>query len=80
MSASMMMPTLRSLVTVVKGWLFAGQHTLAVVLVAIGGSGSKLHSAYRLFAAALDPGHVGLGDLPPDCAPAGAGLRAAHPR
>jgi hypothetical protein len=53
MGASMTTPTLNSLATVVTGWLFAGKHTLTGVLVAIGGSGPKHHSAYyRLFAAA----------------------------
>jgi hypothetical protein len=31
MGASMTMPTLTSLVTVVQGWLFAGRHTLTDV-------------------------------------------------
>lgn len=53
LGASMTTPTLTSLVTVVKGWLFAGRHTLTGVLVAVGAGGSKHHSAYyRLFAAA----------------------------
>jgi DDE superfamily endonuclease len=53
MGASMTTPTLNSLATVVTGWLFAGKHTLTGVLVAVGGSGPKHHSAYyRLFAAA----------------------------
>lgn len=53
MGASMTTPTLTSLVTVVKGWLFAGRHTLTGVLVAVGAGGPKHHSAYyRLFAAA----------------------------
>jgi hypothetical protein len=53
MGASMTTPTLNSLATIVKGWLFAGRHTLTGVLIAVGGSGPKHHSAYyRLFAAA----------------------------
>jgi hypothetical protein len=53
LGASMTTPTLTSLVTVVKGWLFAGRHTLTGVLVAVGAEGPKHHSAYyRLFAAA----------------------------
>jgi hypothetical protein len=53
MGASMTTPTLNSLATMVTGWLFAGKHTLTGVLVAVGGSGPKHHSAYyRLFAAA----------------------------
>lgn len=51
MGASMTMPTLTSLVTVVQGWLFAGRHTLTGVLIAVGEGGTKHFSAYyRLFA------------------------------
>lgn len=53
MGASMTMPTLTSLVTVVQGWLFAGRHTLTGVLIAVGEGSTKHFSAYyRLFAAA----------------------------
>ena len=46
MGASMTTPTLCSLVTLVKGWLFAGRHTLTGVLVAVGAAGPKHFSAY----------------------------------
>src|SRR4051812_17735151 len=53
LGASMTMPTLTSLVTVVQGWLFAGRHTLTGVLIALGEDSSKHFSAYyRLFATA----------------------------
>jgi hypothetical protein len=53
LGASMTMPTLTSLVTVVQGWLFAGRRTLTGVLIAVGEGGAKHFSAYyRLFAAA----------------------------
>lgn len=41
LGASMTAPTLNSLATVVKGWLFAGRHTLTGVLVAVEAGGSS---------------------------------------
>ena len=53
LGASMTLPTLTSLVTVVQGWLFAGRHTLTGMWVAVGEGASKHFSAYyRLFATA----------------------------
>ncbi|MDY7231783.1 hypothetical protein SYV04_35685 [Hyalangium sp. s54d21] len=54
LGASMTMPTLTSLVTVVQGWLFAGRHNLTGVFVALGKGSAKHFSAYyRLFATAV---------------------------
>ena len=53
LGASMTMPTLTSLVTVVQGWLFAGRRTVTGVLIAVGEDSPKHFSAYyRLFATA----------------------------
>ncbi|ADO72699.1 IS701 family transposase [Stigmatella aurantiaca] len=53
MGASMTVPSLLSLVTVVQGWVFAGRRTLTGVMVAAADSISKHFSAYyRLFATA----------------------------
>ncbi len=52
MGSSMTAPTLASLLTVVRGWLFAGRRTLTGVLITVG-EGAKHFSAYcRLFATA----------------------------
>lgn len=67
LGASKTAPTLNSLATVVKRWLFAGRYTHTGVLVAIGARGLKRHSAYyRLFAVArwsLDALGLALVDL-----------------
>jgi hypothetical protein len=53
MGASMTVPTLASLVTVVTGWLYAGRRTVTGIIVAAGAVGLKHHSAYhRVFASA----------------------------